>query len=336
MVDIFEARYMTGLVNKIQPAPSFLMDTFFARSIPVYAETVDLDVVVGGQTLAPFVKIHQPGVVVEKVGKAVQSIKLPRIRMKKPFTQQDLYATRVPGGMLHVDPADLQRAREDVLFRDQQDLKSKVLRRMEWMAAKLLSTGKITYSGEYVEFEVDFLHPSSHKETLGAGSKWNEATAKIIENIRAWKRAIANSTGYDPDIAICGTAVADALYANADVRALLNNRNLSVGELTIGKSNYIGRLAGVDIYEYGKEYKDDDAATKTFIASDQFILVARNEHFVRHNGVIQDLDAPGVTSVDYFSKSWLEKDPSLLWILVESRPLPACRWPESFFIADVL
>ncbi len=327
---------MTGLVNKIPTAPSFLVDTFFNRSVPVFAEHVDLDVVVGGQTLAPFVTVTQPGVVVEKVGQAVQSVKLPRIRMKKAFSHQDLYGNRVPGGMIHVDPSALQQAREDTLFRDQQDLKNMVMRRLEWMAAKLLSTGKITYSGERVEFEVDFLHPSTHKETLAGADRWSETTAKIIANIRAWKRKITNSTTFDPDIAICGTAVADALYANAEVRALLNNRNISLGELAIGKSNYIGRLAGVDIYEYGKEYKDDDATTKTFIAPDQFILVARNENFVRHSGVIQDLDTPGVTAMEYFSKGWMEPDPSLYWILVESRPMPACSWPESFFIADVL
>ena len=54
----------------------------------------------------------------------------------------------------------------------------------------------------------------------------------------------------------------------------------------------------------------------------------------RQYGAIQDLDA--LASVPRFPSSWIKKDPSARFVMLQSVPLPSLHQVDAFLCADVL
>ena len=334
-VDIFHWRSLTQAIIQIRAAGRLLQDKIFRTTDTHYSEDIDVDVVVGGQKIAPFVSPVDGGVVIAKLGQQMKTIKAPRIRLKKPLSAKDLLTVRTPGSQLYAAEAqELAEYQRRKVALEQKDLKNMILRTTEWMCAQALS-GSLSVTQENVAFEIDYGLPSAHKPVLGSGSKWTEAGGKPVDDIRTWKRLVEQALGYSTNIAIAGCDAVDALLGNAQVQNLLDNRRISIGQLSIEQPQFIGTISGVDIFEYNAGY-DVDGTYTPFIPADKFVLIATEARFVLHYGLIIDLEAGVQVAKPFFSKSWMEKDPSARWLLVESRPLPVPGEPEAIVYADVV
>lgn len=334
-VDLYHHRTLTAALNKIQPVPSFLLDRVFRTREQALSEEIDVDITIGGKSLAPFVTPIDGGVVVEKLGRAMNTVKVPRIRIKKSLHAKELLAERPLGGNIYVVGGDINTWKEQKLALELQDIQAKIRRTTEWMAAQALK-GLLSVNQDNLAFAIDFQLPSAHKPSLTGTDRWSDTDdSDIPGDIMDWKRLISAATGYSATFAICGKNVPKYLLDNEKVQKLLDVRNLTVGQLAFENSNYIGRLVGVDIYSYDAAYTDANGATQPFIPDDAFILVAPDGPFRLHYGLIYDLDEQIASPNPYFAKSWIEKDPSLLWLLAESRPLPVPHWPECIVCATV-
>lgn len=336
-VDLLHWRALTTAINEIPVAPSFLLDKLYRTREQHLSEDIDVDILVGGKKLAPFVSPIEAGVVINNLGRKMQTVKTPRIRPKKVLTATELLAIRAPGAQLFATGSDIDSAKNQKIALELQDLRNRIDRTMEWMAAQSLQ-GKLTVTQDNIAFEVDFLFPSAHKPVLTGTDLWTDTTTPSdpLGKIREWKRLVSNATGFTADTAICGHEVVDALLKHTKIREMLNVRNLSIGQLSVGSANYIGSLVGVDIYEYDAQYYNASDVATDFIPSDSFILYASQAPFRLHFGPIQDLDLNALAAQPYFAKSWVEKDPSILWMLAESRPLPVPHWPEAIVFATVV
>jgi hypothetical protein len=335
MADLFHWRTLTTAINEIQAAPSFLVDKVFKTKVQALAEEIDVDVVVGGKRLAPFVSPVEGGVVVGQLGRKMQSVKAPRIRPKKVMPAHDLLSVRGAGSALYLGEGGLDTYKQQRIATELADLKNMILRTTEWMAAKALQ-GKLKVDQENIEFEIDFHLPNDHKPTFESGEYWDETTSDPVNDILTWKRIISAATGYSADLAIAGTQAVDALLGHEKVRELLNYRNFNVGEISVGRSNYIGRLVGVDIYEYDATRTKPDNSTEYFIDPESFIMVACDGPFRLHHALVYDLDNEVAVAQPFFAKSWTEADPSMLWLLAESRPLPVPHWPECIIYCETV
>ena len=71
MLEIFESRKLLQTVNSVKPAPSFILDTFFANRDENSAEHIDVEIYDGKRKLAPFVAPRIAGKLVESQGKSV-------------------------------------------------------------------------------------------------------------------------------------------------------------------------------------------------------------------------------------------------------------------------
>lgn len=332
-IDLFHHRTLTSAINQIQPVPSFLLDRLYRNTEQAFSEDIDVEIVVGGKKLAPFVTPIEEGIVVAKLGRSMKTVKVPRIRVKKNLTAPELLGQRPIGGNIYVAPGDIDMWREQKIGAELRDLQGQIRRTAEWMASQTLK-GKITVNQENLAFEIDFGLPSAHKPSLTGTDRWSDNTnSKPPDDILDWKRLISAATGYTASFAVCGKNVPGYLLNNSTVQKLLDNRNLGVGQLQFENSNYVGRLVGVDIYSYEAMYTDASGVDQPFIPDDAFILVATDGPFRLHYGLIYDLDLQTASASSYFSKSWTEKDPSLLWLLAESRPLPVPHWPECIVYA---
>lgn len=335
MADLLHWRALTTAINEIPAAPSFLLDRVFKTRVQALAEEIDVDLLVGGKKLAPFVSPVEGGVVVDKRARKMQTVRAPRLRPKKVMAANDLLSLRAPGSALYLGPGGPEKYLEQRVATELADLKGMIVRTTEWMAAQSLQ-GTLTVSQENIEFEIDYLLPAGHKPVLTGTDLWTDTTnSDPIADIMTWKRLVACATGYSPDTAIAGKDAVDALLAHTKVREMLNYRNFNVGEIAVGRSNYIGRLVGVDIYEYDGTYTDSGGASHNFIPDAAFIMVASEGPFRLHYALAYDLDNQVAVAQPFFAKSWTEADPSLLWLLAESRPLPIPHWPECVVYATV-
>ena len=331
----FQWRSMTPAINNIKTAPRLLQDLVFKTRTPRSSENIDVDIVIGGRQVLPFVNSGSPGTIVDKLGREMRTVKAPRIRPKKQFTAEELLTERGAGATFYASGSTQASARRKRIGEDLADLKNRIDITTEFMCAGAL-TGGYTVTQDDLIFTIDYQMPSAHKPTLGGGVGWNEAGGDIMADIDAYALLIKNATGQTADIGLCGSAVVTALRNNVKVQALLDNRRNKAGEFRWDTSNdYIGNLNGIDLYKYGAQYTDVSGSDVDYIDSDKFILIATGARFSIEFGLILDLDA-GRIQGEFFSKSWMKEDPSALWMLAESRPLPVPWQPEAVVYADVI
>ncbi len=329
-------RVLTRAVEQLKTPPRMLQDLIFKERNTNEADTIDVDITVGGRKLAPFVTDVEGGKVVSGSTRSERSVKTPRIRLKDPLTAKKLRGERGVGQPFYAKgPKSVEEAEQAKIMKSMKELKDKVLTTLEWMCAQAL-TGKIIVEQDNVAFEVDYQMPADHKVTLVGESKWTGTEADPLNDMQAWNDMIVDKLGRGATIMICGTEAAKALRKKVPKDEWMDKtKHVQVGGLVWEmSSNYMGNLGGIDIYRYGSSFDDASGAPQQLIAADKVYMVATDARISIEFGNILDLDANVVGEL--FAKNWKEKDPSVLWNLVESRPLPVLWEPEAVVEADVL
>jgi hypothetical protein len=135
----FQWRAMTAAVNQIPKAPMLLQDLIFKNRNTNPSNIVDVDVVVGGRKILPFVSSHAPGTIVEKMSGEMRSVKTPRIRPKKPFSAVELLSKRSAGTHFYGTGVDINAAREAKIGQELADLRNRVDITIEFMCAQAAS-----------------------------------------------------------------------------------------------------------------------------------------------------------------------------------------------------
>jgi hypothetical protein len=331
-------RALTTAINQIKVAPRLLQKLIFKDRNTHPSEYVDVDITVGNQKLLPFVSPIEGGVVVEQLGREQRAVRTPRLRAKKPLPAQALLTQRGPGAKIYATGSgDINAWKEKKVGMENKDLKTRVERTIEWMCAQALCTGALTVSQDNIAFQVDYLLPSAHKITLTGDNRWGQSAADIPANIETWANLILSAYGAGPDLLLLGTGAAEKFLADDKVQAEYDRRHIIVGDLRPDfKTEYLGPYKGLDVYKYPFEYETSAGAKTKIVGSNKAVLVNSQARFSIEFGLILDLDA-GVNVMDeYFAKSWMQKDPSVLWLLAESRPLPVPWEPEAYVAATVL
>jgi len=344
-LETFSTITLTESVNKIQVPKGFVRDKIFGKRKKNHVtKVIQVDVRIGDKKLAPFVHRGDPAKVVDKTKKETQFVQPPHIRMKKPLDAEDLKHERGVGQPVYVgDTTKKTSYAKQRVAEEQQDMKWKAERRLEWMCLQALF-GSMTYVDTAIglEFSIDYLMPAANKIILTGNALWSDsANATPIANIKAWKVKVQEATGFDPTMAIMRHEVATALLNTDEVKDKLNNRRIVNGSIDTTKMSddygvtYLGNLEGVDLFEYNNTYDDASGNSQNMLGADKFVLLSPSADFRLHYAVVEDLEA-GSFAMDYFSKAWYEKDPSVLNILLESNPLPVPHQPEAIINATVL
>lgn len=332
----FDTRVLIGLINKRPVLPGLFKNLFFPRRNPIPSKFAELEVLVGGKQLIPFVGDYSPGTVVGRVGRETRSVKCPRMRPKIPYRAPDLLDHSAPGAIAYVTPGETREmAMERCLALDLDNLKGRVETTIEYMCAQALK-GYLSYAGEETAFTVDYLMPDAHKIVLGSGEKWTDEGVEPLEQMETWADMIVEACGLTPDVCVQGAAAWAAFRKNPQVRDDLDNRRIEVGQLApvIGKA-YRGTVSGVDIYRYGGTYQDSAGALQTLLGPEYIVFGCTQAETEITFGLPEDLGAGG-QAMEYFSKAYYEEDPSTLVVLAESRPLPLPKMPDAYVYVKVV
>jgi hypothetical protein len=344
-VELYEPRRMLASLEQRQIPFSFFLDTFFQEEDVSATEAIDIDIDRGGKRImAAFVNPKLQGQQVERRGYKTRSYKPPYVKPKRVTTAVDAMKRQMGENLVNSGVNPAMRAAK-LIGKDLGELDDMIWRREEWMAACAVQTGTIIVQGEGVEDEIDFDMLDTHKIVLSGTARWSQyTTAKPLQNLRNYSvDIIQEDSGLVPGIAVFGRDAWDDFMSCESVvgtatgsKSLFDMRAIDVGRidprpLAAGGVTYQGYVKEInmDLYTYaGKFWNDKTNTSEWLMHPDKVLIGCTDARCVRHYGPIQDLES--LIPVRRFPKTWIEKDPSVRMLMVQSAPLVANHQPDAF------
>lgn len=342
MVDLYTPRTLAEVVRTTPPVRTFLRDRFFTNVKTFPTKRVDIDIVKGNRKMAAFIHPMVGGEIVQAEGYETKSYAPPLINPATISTADQLLE-RLPGEDMYSGKTPADRAAEK-LIEEYNQLNDMTTRREEWMAAQVLTTGKLKVKGKGVDEVIDF--GLTNKITLTSTKKWDASAADIWGNLKDWKQQVSRNGFANANMVIMGKAAADAFMADATVAKLLDNRRIEIGaikpEEMEGGLTYYGHLnlPGVDIYGYDEVYLDDETGeTKPLIPDNVVLMIPSAASFMRAYGLCTYLDDAGAwhrAETDRLLRTYVEHRPDRRFIELQTHPLLIPDKIDSWFAATVL
>ncbi|NCC41459.1 MAG: major capsid protein [Gammaproteobacteria bacterium] len=316
--------------------PLFL-NRFFPGVALFDTDTVNFDKLGIDQAtkLAPFVSPLVAGQVRTDQGGELRSFRPAYLKPKHVVDPQRMLVRR-PGEAL--GGAMTPAMRRDAVIADNLRLqRDQIMRRLEWMAAAALRTGKVIVAGEdYPTTEVDFRRTSALTKTISvANDKWSATTSNPPDAIEEWDTELeAPST----DI-IMNRVAWKHFRKHAAVQALLDTRRGSESTIETAPGNgevvqYKGMLGAKAVWVYTGTYTDDTGTTKEYLESGEIILASAALEGIRAFGAILD-PAAGYQALEMFPKNWISEDPAAEFVMTQSAPLPIPKRPNASMCVKV-
>lgn len=331
-ITLLEAMEFIPAVNAV------FLDTFFADVAPHDTNTIQVDRIKGKRRMASFADPEREAPVVKNNGFVTQTITLPYIKEKIKTSALDVINRQAGTTIYEKGKSPMQRASEK-MAKDFLKLKTRIVRRKEWMAINSIVDGTLHLVGEGVDITIDFKKLASHHASLTGATTWDETTATIEKNVREWCKIVKKDSGVKPVVAFVGSKVADAILDSEELAKKLDNRRKEVGRIMPDYNpegaSYIGTFAGIDWYEYISWFTDETTDEETELLSDRKIILGSPKAICEvHYGAILDLKAN--YAVQYFADTIIKEDPSCAFALLQSAPLTIPMEIDAFFTAEVL
>lgn len=327
-MDIFSTQVLSKVVERLRTPPSFLLDTFFPNVQTSDKEEILFDVTDSKPRISPFVSPLLPGKVVDSGGYRTKSFKPAYVKDKRRFDANIPYK-RVAGETIGGSLSPSQRY-ERALATTLTDQLDNLTRREEVMAAEILRTGKVVVSGDgYPAQTVDFGRDSELTKALSGSATWESSGVNPLDNLEDWAITIQDKSGVVAKTVVMDPKAWKVFRSNATVQKYLDIRRGTGNSLNIDpsvrsedvKARYVGAIGDFDIYVYNDTYINDNGETAKLLP-DKTVLLGSKDGLegTRCYGAIHDEKA-NWTATRYFTKSWLEEDPSVRWLLLQSAPL---------------
>ncbi|MFZ6871155.1 major capsid protein [Undibacterium sp. Di27W] len=339
--NIFSSAVLANVVAYLPAAQSFLLDRYFTIEQRSQTELISFDIEGGARRMAPFVSPLVQGKVVTSKGFNTKSFAPAYIKDKRVFDSSKplkrAIGEQIGGNLTPEDRTQIN------LRTELEDQISMVTRRLEWMAAQALVTGKVTVVGEsYPAVVVDYGRNAAHTIVKLAGSKWSDAGVNPLNDLQDWALSLVlkNSGAMSRDV-IMTVDVWEVFRENPFVKtrwnSLNNNRaDISLNAVVETGGVYMGTIDGFNIFVYSDWFVDPvDNIEKPMIAPGTVVLCGGQLEGMRAFGAIRDEEA-GYQPLPYYPKSWVEKDPAVRYLMMQSAPLVVPQRPNASLTATVL
>jgi len=341
MPDIFSTDTMNAVVASLLGQSNFLVDRYFPNSQTSTTEEIHFDVLLGKRRVAPFVSPLVEGQIVEHQGFQTNTFKPAYVKDKRVFDSNRPFF-RSPGEPIggNLSPMDRQRS---LIARDMTDQLNMLNRRLEVMAGEVLATGKETIKGDkYPAVIVDFGRTAGQTNVIPA-VLWSNAAALPLDDLDTWAMQVLQATGAMLTDVLMTVDVWRLFRANTQVkneltlfRTLNQMPTLTPGTPLVEGGTYMGSINGYNIWVYSSWYVDPaDSVEKPIIPAGTVILTSPALEGVRAYGAIRDEEA-GLQALPYFVKSWIEPDPAVRFVMMQSAPLMVPYRPNASLSAKVV
>lgn len=344
-VDLLHWSSLSGVVNEIKSPNSFLQKLIFGSHETREVEKIELGVLRRGRKMAPFVRKN--GMALEMSGgtQEFQMVRPPKIRVKTHLEPSELMDNRRPGYSIFPAAGEVASAAEQEIARKATVLSDGIAESVEYLCAQALR-GTLSYSADEQEvFQITYPVPAGNTYTLS--TKWDDPDSLISQDFMDAQQIASDEVGLGLTDVIMGTDAARAFMANEEVRYLLTApRDMNAGALNLAAqfrddgAVLLGEFCGVRCWRYGRTTTLPDGTSYTLVEAKKvhFLALTPAAENKMVFGPIHDLEAlQGRQFVaERFSKQWIQPDPSVMWMLVESNPLPWPRRPGSMVHVQVL
>lgn len=338
MADLFSTNVMMGVVNSLLAPPQFLLDRFFPSEQYDQSDEIHFDLIDKTRRLAPFVSPVVAGKIVQGQGMTTKTFKPAYIKDKRPFDANRPFkrsaGERIGGSLT---PADRLRI---ILGNELMDQVDMVNRRLEIMAAESLRTGMVTVTGDlYPTQVVDFLRNAALTVTLTGANRWGQASIKPLDLLQDWAQLVLQKSGAMPRDVVMSLDVWKVFRDDAQVQKRLDQfrgNSTMVQDAQVEEGGiFMGVIDGFNVFVYSGWYIDDNNTEQPILPAGTVLMGGAQIQGVRAFGAIRDEEA-GFQAVPYYPKSWVEKDPSVRYLLMQSAPLVVPTRVNASFSATVL
>jgi hypothetical protein len=338
MADIFSTNVMTAVVRSLKIPQPGLLSMFFPAVQESTTEEIHFDVENKKRRLAPFVSPLVAGRLVASNGFSAKTFKPAYIKDKRVFTParaiKRMIGEPIGGNMA---PADRIRA---LVAQDLTDQVQMIDRRLEVMASEALRLGQVTVTGElYPTTVVNYGRIAGQTIVLSGGARWGQASINPLNLLQDWASLVLENEGSMPRDVVMSVDVWKVFRADAEVQKRLDQFR---GESTMQRDanmqeglTFHGVVDGFNIYSYQGWYVDDNNVEQPILPAGTVIMGSSAVEGVQAFGAIMDEEA-GIQPMAYFPKSWVEKDPSMRILLMQSAPLVVPYRPNATLCATVL
>lgn len=304
-----------------------------------------------------FRKPGQPAGVVKAAVGTLKHISFPMLREKTAFNEKD---ARV------LDPSVASYAGRNNT-NVTQNYMEKVLKQLEYLRGLVDMTHVVNCYTALRTGSVTFNYPDLDDETInyGYGSAgtavtsilrtalsgttaptaiWTHANALPLQNIDNLVRDIRATSQYGGDFdVLMGNAAWDAFRNHSTITSLLDYRRVQGAEITLRESSeYKGSVNNYDIYNIDTRYLLDTTWTQAWDTNTIAVVPRdnREQWFSTEFGAPFDRPVPGADPTflptPFFSKTFIDEDPPVKMLLVESRPIPLIKNPLCLRVQAVI
>jgi len=333
-MDYFDFRYLTEAVQVMPGQPGLLQKILFRERISNPTKILQFDADRFKNKVVPYTSAVKGGTILENTRRSTTFLQFPKLRPKKQLDPEKILAR--PSGMAPyvAGGQSLEQAAQKNLAVELQDLRRRLDLTVEKACADVLQ-GALTIPELGLAY--DFGMPAEHKVTLTGTAKWSDTGSDPNADLEAWTKKTKDATGYAPDVLILGTTACNAFISHAKVKERLDLRRVEGGLLAPDfAADFKGYYGGLQVYTYGGSFFDATDTAREIWPANKVALFSSKARAVLEFGLIEDLDAgPGGVQAEFFSKMWTERDPSVLWLLGETDPLPVTYEPASIVTAVV-
>lgn len=294
MLDIYSTRAQLAAIEQMPLVYSFLFDTFVKDMGTSEDERAIYDFRKGERLLAPFVHPGQGGILMGRQGFETREIGFCNIAPERLIDSADIagrsFGEKILGAMTPAERSKKMQAR------DLMDMRNAIQRRREWMAMKVLLTGKLDifqYTHEGRDMKTSLVADYQFTNNFTPTTKWGTTGADITSDMMEMFDLVYDS-GTPVDVIVMAPDVAGAMLADDKYTKLLDIHNVNIGEINMkyrGQGvRYIGMTPdGVEMYSLSGKYLDDDGQVKATMPSGTIIAGSR--------GILKCLHGP-VTVVE--------------------------------------
>jgi hypothetical protein len=325
MADIYDSSVLSGVVRNLLGVPQFLLDRYFPIEQTETSEEIHFDVEDGRRRIAPFVSPLVEGQIVASKGYTTNTFTPAYIKDKRVVDMNRPFK-RSAGEAFGGDRTPIERLRAHIAS-EMADQRNMVDRRLEVMAALVVCNGKILIEGEkYPPVIVDFQRLGTHNAV--AAPLWSDPASKPLDDLGAWSGIVLQDTGVMAMDVIMPPNVWKVFRANKQItdeialyRPLNQPPTLQSGTAQQEGGVYMGNVDGYNIYVYAGWYVDPkDNVEKQIWPANKIAILSPQMEGVRAFGAIRD-ERAGLQAMPYFPKSWIQEDPSVRFLLLQSAPL---------------
>ncbi len=343
-MDIFTTTVLNRVVSHLPQPSSFLLDFFFPDVQTEDNEEIHFDIDKSKPRLAPFVSPLVGGKVVVDDGYETKSFRPAYVKDKRRFNPNQPLKRRI-GETIGGSLTPMNR-REAALNRSLNNQLQNLTRTEEVMAAQALTTGRITVQGEnYPTTVVNFQREAELTQVLTGATRWGEPGVDVLNDIEDWADSVQNHSGAASTKVVMDPLAWRLFRSHPRVEKLLEQRRgtnatISTDPMARGNGNdrarYVGFIGDFDFWVYNDVYVDPITNLSRKLLPDYTVIMGSQSQLegTRCYGLIQDEKA-NYRASRFFTKSWLEEDPAVRWLLMQSAPLVVPYRPNASFCATV-